>query len=88
MQATITSKGQITLPKALRERLHLAPGDRVEFIVEDNDVVRMVPRATSVMSSTVLKDDTARLGMVGQPPRPRARRGRRSRGPEPRVRWK
>lgn len=48
MQAIITSKGQITLPKALRERLHLAPGDRVEFIVDDNDVVRMVPRTTSV----------------------------------------
>jgi len=48
MQATITSKGQITLPKALREHLHLAAGDRVEFILEDNNVVRMVPRTTSV----------------------------------------
>jgi len=61
MQATITSKGQITLPKALRERLHLAPGDRVEFIVDDNDVVRMVPRTTSV---TRLK------GMLPRPERP------------------
>ncbi len=48
MQATITSKGQITLPKALREHLHLAAGDRVEFILEENNVVRMVPRTTSI----------------------------------------
>ena len=48
MQATITSKGQVTLPKALRDHLHLAAGDRVEFILEANQVVRLVPRTTSV----------------------------------------
>jgi antitoxin PrlF len=61
MQATITSKGQITLPKALRDHLNLAAGDRVEFILEDNDVVRMVPRTTSI---TRLK------GMLPKPKRP------------------
>ena len=48
MQATITSKGQITLLKALRERLHLEPGDKVEFVVDDNNGVRMLPRTASV----------------------------------------
>lgn len=48
MQATITSKGQITLPKALRDQLHLSTGDRVEFIIEDNNIVRLIPRLTSV----------------------------------------
>jgi antitoxin PrlF len=61
MQATVTSKGQITLPKALRDHLHLAPGDRVEFILEENNLVRMVPRTTSV---TRLK------GMLPKPQRP------------------
>jgi len=61
MQATITSKGQITLPKALRDHLHLSAGDRVEFILEDNNVVRMVPRTTSI---TRLK------GMLPKPKRP------------------
>ena len=48
MRATITSKGQVTLPKALRDQLHLSTGDRVEFIIEANNVVRLIPHLTSV----------------------------------------
>ena len=31
MQATLTSKGQITIPVHIRNRLHLKPGDVLEF---------------------------------------------------------
>lgn len=31
MKATLTSKGQITIPVRIRERLHLKPGDVLEF---------------------------------------------------------
>ncbi len=31
MQATLTSKGQITIPVLVRNRLHLKPGDVLEF---------------------------------------------------------
>ena len=31
MQATLTSKGQITIPIDVRKRLHLKPGDILEF---------------------------------------------------------
>lgn len=43
MQATITSKGQVTVPKAIRDRLHLSPGDRIEFLVDEDGAVRVIP---------------------------------------------
>jgi AbrB family looped-hinge helix DNA binding protein len=30
--ATITSKGQITIPSPVRTDLHVVPGDRIEFV--------------------------------------------------------
>ena len=37
----ITSKGQVTIPKAIREQLGLLPNTEVEFVV-DGDAVRIV----------------------------------------------
>lgn len=37
--STLTSKGQATIPKQIREALRLQPGDRVEFILEEDRVV-------------------------------------------------
>lgn len=36
--ASLSSKGQITLPKAIRDLLRLKQGDRVDFVVEDGRV--------------------------------------------------
>ena len=38
-QARVTSKGQITVPQEIRNRLGLATGDRVEFVVEGERTV-------------------------------------------------
>lgn len=48
MLAKLTSKGQLTLPKALRDRLHLREGDKVEFLVHDDGRVELVPVTSSV----------------------------------------
>jgi len=48
MKATITSKGQVTLPKALRDRLQLNEGDRVEFIVDEAGRVELRAVTASV----------------------------------------
>jgi len=33
--ATVTSKGQVTIPLAVRNKLGLGAGDRIEFILND-----------------------------------------------------
>lgn len=41
VESGVTSKGQTTLPKAVREALGVRPGDRVRYII-DGDTVRIV----------------------------------------------
>ena len=41
--STVTSKGQITIPKQIRDQLRLEPGDRVEFQVDRQGQVTMRP---------------------------------------------
>lgn len=40
-QSTITSKGQTTLPRRVRDCLSVQPGDRVRYLI-DGDAVRIV----------------------------------------------
>lgn len=47
-RATVTSKGQITIPKVVRDRLHLAAGDAVDFVFEESNRVVLRPLAGSV----------------------------------------
>lgn len=46
--STLTSKGQITLPIALREQLHLKQGDSIEFKLNKTGTWELsVPRAVA-----------------------------------------
>jgi antitoxin PrlF len=47
--ATLTSKGQITLPKQVREHLHLAEGDRVDFLIDSAGEVSLRPVGRSAL---------------------------------------
>lgn len=42
-KTTLTSKGQITIPKPIRESLHLHSGDKVEFILTQKNEVLLRP---------------------------------------------
>lgn len=42
---SMTSKGQITIPKEIRERLDLKEGDRVVFVIQSGQAtIRKAPR--------------------------------------------
>ncbi|HLX22699.1 MAG TPA: AbrB/MazE/SpoVT family DNA-binding domain-containing protein [Usitatibacter sp.] len=46
--ATITSKGQITIPREVREALGVGTGDRVEFVAEEKGVYKVVAATRDV----------------------------------------
>jgi AbrB family looped-hinge helix DNA binding protein len=37
-ESAITAKGQTTIPRSVRDALGVAPGDRVRYVVEGNEV--------------------------------------------------
>ena len=49
-QATLTSKGQITIPKPIRDILKLNVGGKVDFSVSQDGRVTLKPVATTVDS--------------------------------------
>ncbi len=59
--ATITSKGQVTIPKDVRTRLGIGTGDRVEFVEIQDGVFQIVAATQNVQ---VLK------GIVPKPKKP------------------
>ena len=77
--STMSSKGQTVIPKEIRDRLGLQPGDAVDFVVQEDGDVVLRPAL----------DDVRRLkGLLHRPGRApvsvqemdraiRARRGRR-----------
>ena len=44
--ATLTSKGQITVPMPVRNRLGLKAGDRIDFVFSPDGRVSLEPRRT------------------------------------------
>ena len=41
MVSTVTDKGQVTLPKSIRDRLGIQPGTKLEFELESDDTLRV-----------------------------------------------
>lgn len=48
--ATLTSKGQLVIPKPIRDYLHLHPGDTLDFLVKESGEVLMRPAVEDVRS--------------------------------------
>ncbi len=58
--STITSKGQTTLPKQVREALGVGAGDRVRYVILDNEV-RVLPMRPIGRLFGALKHDGPRV---------------------------
>lgn len=56
VESTITSKGQTTLPRPVREALGVGPGDRVRYFILDDDV-RILPVRPVARLFGILKYD-------------------------------
>jgi antitoxin PrlF len=49
--STISSKGQVTVPRGIRDRLGLSAGDQVEFAIDgDRTVIRPARSTTKVFA--------------------------------------
>ncbi|MCE7975936.1 MAG: AbrB/MazE/SpoVT family DNA-binding domain-containing protein [Nitrospira sp. NTP1] len=59
--STLTSKGQTTIPKDVRERLNLQPGDRLEFVIDEDGRVVVLPASV---------DASELAGMLERPAKP------------------
>lgn len=59
--ATLTSKGQLTLPKDVREAMGVGPGDRVDFVRMEDGNFAVLPATHSVR---------ALKGLIPRPKKP------------------
>jgi AbrB family looped-hinge helix DNA binding protein len=84
MESALTSKGQATIPKAIRDHLHLKPGDRVKFFVHPDGTVVLLPKLPPSALRGIVKplrrpvsiaemDEAAATGAADQPTRRKRR---------------
>ncbi len=62
--ATLTSKGQVTVPAGIRERLAIKPGDQLRFDLAESGQLTVTPlRKRSIFDQL----DDLRLPSIGRP---------------------
>lgn len=64
MEATVTSKGQITLPKELRKRLGIQRGSRIRFSIPASGSVKVEPVLYDLEDLWRMADQGGQAGSV------------------------
>jgi AbrB family looped-hinge helix DNA binding protein len=59
MESALSTKGQTTIPKAVRDYLHLAPGDRVKFFIHPDGSVVILPKIPAARLKGILQAEHA-----------------------------
>lgn len=62
VEARVTSKGQVTLPKELRKRLGLGKGSRIRFSIPDSGPVQVEPVRYKIDDLWRMSDARGRQG--------------------------
>lgn len=72
--ATVTSKGQVTIPLTIRDKLHLSAGSKIEYILHGNYVMivpinnsatklkGMLPKPSKSLSIEEMDDFIRKMG--------------------------
>jgi AbrB family looped-hinge helix DNA binding protein len=55
MESAITTKGQATIPKPIRDYLGLKPGDRIKFFLHPNGSVVLLPKLPASILRGIVK---------------------------------
>lgn len=69
MDSTITTKGQITIPKAMRDYLSVEPGDKVVFTYLEAGGIRIEPAKRARGGKAAKSRFAALRGRAGKAPR-------------------
>ena len=77
MLAVMTSKGQVTIPVAIRNKLRLKTGDSLDFVLSKDERIEIIPARVPVQAlkglvpkpkkPISLEEMEAVIGMGGQP---------------------
>jgi AbrB family looped-hinge helix DNA binding protein len=55
MESALSIKGQATIPKAIRDYLHLEPGDRIKFFLHPDGSVSILPKIPTSKLKGIVK---------------------------------
>jgi antitoxin PrlF len=61
--STLTSKGQTTVPKAVRVALSLKPGDQVRYVIGDGEVRMLKARPVASLYGVLARQDQAPVSL-------------------------
>jgi AbrB family looped-hinge helix DNA binding protein len=59
MTGRIGAKGQVVIPKALRDRAHLQPGDEIDFELREEEIVLVARRSPARLGGRFSKTGMA-----------------------------